>query len=162
MYKLVAIQIILVSLTLQPSVFAQDREVLRHRILDVVQKNERQWRLKESKSLSAKAAVGFDTVYIEWEAGKTNVDVLVYVFDSEREAKESYPTAFQKCLDCFAVKEPLNKKRPTLGDENRAWEDRKLQVTGIIFRKGRFVAQAGGASIEVAEKLASYVASEMN
>jgi len=79
MYKLVAIQVILVSLTLQPPVFAQDREVLRHRIVDVVQKNERQWRLKESKSLSARAAVGFDTVYVEWQAGKTNVDVW-YMF----------------------------------------------------------------------------------
>ena len=56
---------------------AQSRS-LTDRVLRSVTKHEKQWSLTDNTTLEGAALVGFDPSYMEWLAGKSRVDVLIY------------------------------------------------------------------------------------
>jgi len=156
----------LFSLLLAFPVFGQEGKSLRTHIVDSIQKKEHSWILEESESFEWQERSGYDAVYASWKIPQgSHADVFVYIFTSVDDAKQTYPNLFRLCFDradCPGTKIPLDTKLANLGDENRMWENRELRETGIIFRRGRFVAQAIAPSAEIARMLAFCLMEAMN
>ena len=153
------------SLLLAFPVFGQEGKSLRTRVVDSIQIKEPSWILEQSESFEWQKRAGYDAVHASWKIPQGHADVFVYIFTSVDDAKQTYPNSFRLCLDradCPGTKILLDTKLANLGDENRMWENRELRETGIIFRRGRFVAQAIGPSAEIARLLAFCLIEAMN
>ena len=154
---------VLLSLLCSASGYSQEGRVFKDAISALIQRNEPTWSLEHNESFDLQQSADYDAVYGSWKTPNGHADLLVFVFVSIDQAKSSYPSAFVHCIDAgdCVDKVPLNTKVTNLGEENRMWYAPKVGITGIVFRKDRFVSQVSASSPEIAQKLALMIAEEM-
>jgi len=97
-----------------------------------------------------------------WGSGKSFVNVLIFVHDSQKEVVRTYQGLRYDFEALGLDMKILEATVPHLGDENYVWEDSNdRKTTGIDFRKGNVFVHITAPTIGVAKQFALLIAEDL-